>query len=342
MSARTSSLCRRRCSASTACSTSTVARCRSTIVDQLVDHAERPLDLARAWPAAAARASTSAASRRSVSASCCSSSCWRSCRPALRTSSVGAARRQRRGAPIEFGAQLATGPGGVDLGLLVGFETRQQGGQLVGAPLFALHRRPRRSTSVASSASRSVTQFAQLALRPGEPLRRGAELARRWRRVRARGRPRSCCAAANVALRLGRARASTVASACGGGLGGARSPRRARPPSHRYSPRRCATRSGRTGRRAAVTTTASGWARAASTAVVMSLDAHRVPEQAVEQFGDAGPRRPDVRADGLAEPRVRWRDTAVRRVRSPRRSSPSRAARRARGDPPSDRRRRPR
>ena len=42
---RTSSLCRRRCSASTPCSTSTVARWRSTTLDQPVDHAERPLDL---------------------------------------------------------------------------------------------------------------------------------------------------------------------------------------------------------------------------------------------------------------------------------------------------------
>ena len=87
---------------------------------------------------------------------------------------VLAARRQRRRPRLELGPQLAAGPRGIGLGLLVGLQRRQQRLEF-GDPLSVavdVGRRARRSSARGSPARRHL---AMLALRPRQALGGGAE-----------------------------------------------------------------------------------------------------------------------------------------------------------------------
>ncbi len=213
--------------------------------------------------------------------------------PGVADLDVGTARRQRSGPAIEFGPQFATGTGRIDLRLLVGFETRQQGGQLVGAALLALHRASTFDQRGVESLALG-DELSQLALCPGQPLGRGAELRvvgieclHEIGLAALRGGQRSLRLGQRARRDVERVAAAAADAAIASSSAAAVAPELPAPMRHPLSPNRSPFR---------VTTTASGWSRATSTAVVMSLDADGHTEQAVEQFGHARPRRPHVRA----------------------------------------------
>ena len=236
-------------------------------LDQFGDHVERPVDLfaLRTSPPPALRRRPRAGDRfrpagaRAVGAVRAARRCGLRCR-------CGATTAPRLADRVRPAARHGPGPRRPP-------PARRIRGRAATPPARrpgAARARPMRDVrpSVASSASRSVAQLTQFALRPGKPLGRGAELGvvgvegadeiglAALARDRVRSRPRRGHASSVSSDRAAASEAAIASSSAA-----AVAPELPAPMRHPLRPNRSPLR---------VTTTASGWSRATSTAVVMS------------------------------------------------------------------------
>ena len=165
MSPRTSSLCRRRCSTSNPCSTSTVARWRLDHSHQAVDHAERSFDVGTLAGRGLAGQHVGGQPAFGLG-QLLLEQLLALVQAGVAHFELGAARRERRRPTIEFGPQLTAGAGRVDLGLFVRLETGQQRRQLVDPTLLTFDR----GTPFVQRGDETVVFGAQLAESPVAPV----------------------------------------------------------------------------------------------------------------------------------------------------------------------------